>query len=256
MPLKIVAGNWKMNLLFHEAEALIREVIEKSPDNENAPLNIFAVPFPYLNLAQNLTQGTKNFAAAAQNCSSFKSGAYTGEVSASMLASLNIKYCLVGHSERRTIFKENADELVAKMNLLLENHIIPIWCCGESLNERKQNKQFDVIQHQMNTEVFTLTQDLFEKVVIAYEPVWAIGTGLSATAEQAQEIHSFIRKSISKKYSDDTANKTSILYGGSCNVDNSKELFSLKDVDGGLIGGASLKSDSFVKIISTMHELL
>jgi triosephosphate isomerase len=255
MRLKIVAGNWKMNNSIEEAQNLINNTLEQSPKMGLNQLNIFAVPFPYLMMAKTLIAQNDGFAVAAQNCSSYEKGAYTGEVSASMLASLKIPFCLVGHSERRNLFNENAAILYNKLNQLLLNNISPIWCCGEQFEDRTNNNYLNVISKQLNNEVFKLDRSSFSKVIIAYEPVWAIGTGLNASAEQAQEMHQFIRNEIATKYDNELAEQTSILYGGSCNADNSKQLFSLTDVDGGLIGGASLQSESFVKLISTMHEL-
>jgi triosephosphate isomerase len=255
MRLKIVAGNWKMNNNVIEAQTLINNTLNQSPDLGANQLNLFAVPFPYLMMASALIKKNTSYAIAAQNCSSFAKGAYTGEVSAAMLASLEIPYCLVGHSERRTIFNEDSKVLFEKLNQLLQNNIKPIWCCGESFEDRNKHNYLKVIANQMQNEVFKLDKEAFSKVIIAYEPVWAIGTGLTASAEQAQEMHQFIRNEIANKYDIDVANQTSILYGGSCNADNAKQLFSLADVDGGLIGGASLQSESFVKLISSMHEL-
>lgn len=255
MRLKIVAGNWKMNNSIQEAETLIKNTLEQSPDEFTNQVTIFAVPFPYLTLASQLITNSRGFAVAAQNCSSFAKGAYTGEVSAAMLAGIGISYCLVGHSERRTIFNETSATLLDKIKLLLQNGIRPIWCCGENLEMRNNKRYFEVILDQLNQEIFKLSKEEFSKIIIAYEPVWAIGTGLTASAEQAQEMHQFIRKEIVLKYDREIANHTTILYGGSCNAENSKELFSLADVDGGLIGGASLQAESFVKLISSMHEL-
>jgi triosephosphate isomerase (TIM) len=255
MRLKIVAGNWKMNNDVNEALALINSTLEFTPHMGSNQLNLFAVPFPYLMIASELVRKYKSFAIAAQNCSSFTKGAYTGEVSASMLASLNITYCLVGHSERRTLFNEKEQTLLDKLNQLLQHNIKPIWCCGEHFEDRSKHNFFNVIANQLHHEVFKLDKVSFSKVVIAYEPVWAIGTGLTASAAQAQEMHQFIRSEIANKYGIEVADQTSILYGGSCNADNAKQLFSLADVDGGLIGGASLHSESFVKLISTMYEL-
>lgn len=250
-----MAGNWKMNNNVIEAQTLINNTLNQSPDLGANQLNLFAVPFPYLMMASALIKKNTSYAIAAQNCSSFAKGAYTGEVSAAMLASLEIPYCLVGHSERRTIFNEDSKVLFEKLNQLLQNNIKPIWCCGESFEDRNKHNYLKVIANQMQNEVFKLDKEAFSKVIIAYEPVWAIGTGLTASAEQAQEMHQFIRNEIANKYDIDVANQTSILYGGSCNADNAKQLFSLADVDGGLIGGASLQSESFVKLISSMHEL-
>jgi triosephosphate isomerase len=255
MRLKIVAGNWKMNHYINEAEALITETLHSSPQVAHNHLNIFAVPFPYLTMAQNQVKHHKGFAVAAQNCSSFEAGAYTGEVSPGMLASIGVSHCLVGHSERRSIFNEKSSELLHKLQLLIKHGITPIWCCGEQLNDRNQMHHFEVVSKQLNDEVFQLNEQDFSRIIIAYEPVWAIGTGLTASPAQAQEMHAFIRSKITSKYHHQVAEQTSILYGGSCNADNAAELFALADVDGGLIGGASLKAASFVKLISIMHEL-
>ena len=255
MRLKIVAGNWKMNNTINEAQTLIIKTLQQSPKIGANQLTIFAVPFPFLYTASNFVKEKSQFAVAAQNCSSYAKGAYTGEVSATMLASLGIPFCLVGHSERRTIFNENAEVLIEKMKQLLKNRIRPIWCCGESLEQRNTNAHFEVIAAQLKAELFTLDKEEFKNVIIAYEPIWAIGTGLTASATQAQEMHQFIRNEIAINYDLEVANQTTILYGGSCNAENAKELFSLADVDGGLIGGASLQSESFVKLISSMHEL-
>jgi triosephosphate isomerase len=255
MRLKIVAGNWKMNNTKIEAEALISATLAQAIPSTEKQLNLFVVPYPYLMMAGALTEKFSNYGIAAQNCSSFEAGAYTGEVSAAMLASMGVSHCLVGHSERRSIFNEHSTTLLNKINLLLANQLIPIWCCGELQSHRENRQHFQIVKKQLEDEVFQLHDHDFSKVVIAYEPVWAIGTGLTASPEQAQEMHAFIRNEISKKYNERVADQTTILYGGSCNAGNAKELFSLLDVDGGLIGGASLKAESFVKLISIMYEL-
>jgi triosephosphate isomerase len=255
MRLKIVAGNWKMNNTINEAQTLIKETLSNSPEMKENQLNLFAVPFPYLMLAHGLVHEHAGFAIAAQNCSSYDKGAYTGEVSAAMLASMQIPYCLVGHSERRSIFNENAATLLDKLKQLIKHGIKPIWCCGEQLEDRNNNNHFKIISEQLAQEVFQLEEEVFSQVIIAYEPVWAIGTGLTASPAQAQEMHAFIRNEIALKFQQKVAQKTTILYGGSCNAENATQLFSLADVDGGLIGGASLKAESFVKLISSMHEL-
>ena len=255
MRYKIVAGNWKMNTNLDEAKKLIADIQKNVSNVKMGQLNIIAVPFPFIPIALELTQGNKSLEIAAQNCAAHAKGAYTGEVSADMLQSMGVKYCIVGHSERRTIFKENSFDIQQKVELLQANKIVPIWCCGESLEERNHNQHFSVIKEQLQSELFSLSSLDVEQIIVAYEPVWAIGTGLTASPEQAQEMHEFIRTEIAKKYDQNTSNAISILYGGSCNADNANTLFSLPDVDGGLIGGASLKADSFAKLISTMHEL-
>jgi triosephosphate isomerase len=186
---------------------------------------------------------------AAQNCSAEVSGAFTGEVSVDMINSIGAQYVIIGHSERRHIFGENNAMVERKIQVVLEAGLIPIFCCGETLNERNSGKHFQVINSQLEEALFELNKNEICNVIIAYEPVWAIGTGVNATPQQAQEIHHFIRNSIKEKYGEDISNFTSILYGGSCNSKNAKELFSNPDVDGGLVGGASLKSREFVDIV-------
>ena len=245
----IVAGHWKMNKTFQEADELIDNIVtcleNDTPDADT--LVIVCPPFPYLEMAGDYSDGSY-FAVGAQNVSDQESGAYTGEVSAAMLESLEMEYCIVGHSERRAYYGET-DEIVArKVDQLLKHNLRPIVCCGEVLEEREGNRQFDVVKKQITDGLFHLSADEFSNVVIAYEPVWAIGTGKTATPDQAQEMHAFIRNLIAEKYGDEVAENTSILYGGSCKPGNAKELFANKDVDGGLIGGASLKADDFLAI--------
>ncbi len=242
---KIVAGNWKMNTDLNQAIDLTRQ-IRLADFNKNAQL-ILIPPFPFL---YSVVETTNNsvIQVGAQNCSKESSGAYTGEVSAQMLASMDVKYVLVGHSERRTYFKESNAELADKVNQCLSNNLIPIFCCGELLEERKNENHFEVVKKQLSEGLFHLSSVQIKNIVIAYEPVWAIGTGETATPFQAQEMHLHIRKFLAKKFGDTVASSMSILYGGSCNPANAKELFALPDVDGGLIGGASLKATDFVAI--------
>ncbi len=248
MKRKIVAGNWKMNTSFQDAEELIEDVLELLEGNEmENPLMVFCPPHPYLELATDLTDET-HVSVGAQNVSNFVGGAYTGEVSAPMLNSIGVEFCIVGHSERRKYFNESAKLLKEKVDVLLEHSIKPIFCCGEQLEEREKNNHFEVVKSQIEESLFHLTDTEFENLVIAYEPVWAIGTGVTASAEQAQEMHGFIRKLLIKKFGKEIANDTTILYGGSCNAKNARELFSNPDVDGGLIGGASLKAEDFYQI--------
>ena len=238
-----------MNKTFNEADDLVNELMEKLESTELDPntLVIVCPPFPYLEMTSDYSDDSY-FMVGAQNVSDQESGAYTGEVSAAMLESMEIDYCIVGHSERRAYYGET-DEIVArKVDQLLKNDIRPIVCCGEVLEEREGNRQFDVVKKQITDGLFHLSADEFSNVVIAYEPVWAIGTGKTATPDQAQEMHAFIRNLIAEKYGDEVAENTSILYGGSCKPGNAKELFANKDVDGGLIGGASLKADDFLAI--------
>ncbi len=246
---QIVAGNWKMNKTFAEADQLLYDLaiaLEKEP-TEKVKV-IVCPPMPYLEMATDVGLENK-FEIGAQNCAAFDNGAYTGEVSAEILASFEVKYCIVGHSERRKYFKETSQDLSQKVNKLLEHKVQPIFCCGEQLEERDNNTHFDVVKAQIEEALFHLTEQQIQEVVIAYEPVWAIGTGKTASNEQAQEMHAFIREQLAAKYGKAVADNISLLYGGSCNPKNAKGLFAQKDIDGGLIGGASLKADDFTKII-------
>lgn len=244
MSRKIVAGNWKMNTSISEAKALYADISEEA---KNFPTNkiIMAPPAPYLAL---LAQENDASYLAAQNCHEKESGAYTGEWSAIMLKDLGIGYCIIGHSERRAYFKESDQQIFEKLNACLNAGVTPILCIGEELNDREASKHFDVIITQL-TLALTLSAADFNKIIIAYEPVWAIGTGKTASSDQAQEIHQYIRSLIDNTYGDEIADNTSILYGGSCKPDNAVELFSQPDVDGGLIGGASLKPADFLAIV-------
>jgi len=249
---KIVAGNWKMNLSLQEAQSLTAELIGMIQDEKHNSCHVFLFPpFVYINTINKQIQDMP-IHVGAQNCADQMSGAYTGEVSVSMLNSIGANAVLIGHSERRTYNHETNQNCSTKINLALQQGLTPFYCIGETLNERNANQQFDVIEKQLNEGIFHLNETDFSKCVIAYEPVWAIGTGLTASPEQAQEMHAFIRSKIADKYSMDIAQKISILYGGSCNDQNAKELFALPDVDGGLIGGASLKSRNFMDIINAI----
>ena len=244
----IVAGNWKSNETFNQADDLINDIAEGLRAFDSTDVDVIVCPpFPYLELVQDAAEDVEFFV-GVQNVSKFDNGAYTGEVSAQMLQSMNVDYCIVGHSERRKYFFETNQDVAEKVNKLLALDITPIVCVGESLEDREAGKHFDVIKEQVSQGLFHLSAEAMEKVIIAYEPVWAIGTGKTATKEQAQEIHAFIRKMLAEKYSDDTAQEISILYGGSCNAKNAKDLFAQQDVDGGLIGGASLKAADFIEI--------
>lgn len=244
---KIVAGNWKMNLTFEEAEELVGTLAEELDGKKKKCEVILCPPSPYLEMASDYADES-GLHIAAQNVSEFDNGAYTGEVSASMLASMEIEYCIIGHSERRKYFGETNAQLAKKADQLLEVGIYPIFCIGELLEERNANKHFEVVRQQISEGLFHLNEEEFSNVVIAYEPVWAIGTGVTASPEQAQEMHAFIRGLLTEKYGSTLADETTILYGGSCNAKNAAELFAKPDVDGGLIGGASLKSDDFLTI--------
>lgn len=245
---KIVAGNWKMNLSLNEAKTLASELCNASI-KENS--TVILIPnFSFLSNIKNLIKST-SLKLGAQNCAAYEKGAYTGEVSVSMLNDLGVEYVLVGHSERRAIFKEQNCDLHQKVKLCLKAELTPIFCIGESLQERESNLHFNIIKEQLDL-LFSLPSEEILKCVIAYEPVWAIGTGKTASAEQAQEMHAFIRRLIASNYNNDIAESISILYGGSCNAANAKELFNLKDIDGGLIGGAALKAADFTQIINSI----
>lgn len=250
---KIVAGNWKMNLDYEQAMSLASEVVHKIKDEVfTANVSVIAAPpFPYLYSVSKLFAGEPHMALAAQNCSDKESGAYTGEVSAAMLKSVGVKYVIVGHSERRDHFGEDTQVLTSKVKRILEQNLTPIFCCGEPLAIRKAEEHFMYVGKQIRESLFNFSKSDIEKIILAYEPVWAIGTGLTATAEQAQEMHANIRRMFTEQYGYETASKTSILYGGSCNASNAAELFACPDVDGGLIGGASLKSGEFAEIVKT-----
>lgn len=250
MRTKIVAGNWKMNKLFVDAEELLSDLADLLEEKKLKCEVVVCPPSIYLEMASDFADESV-FMVGAQNVSEHENGAYTGEISAEMLSDIYIDFCIIGHSERRKYFQESNSSLAEKVNKLLDNDITPIYCCGEVISEREKNIHFDVVKQQIEEGLFHLNQDEFSNIVIAYEPVWAIGTGLTASPEQAQEMHAFIRKMIAEKYGEKIANDISILYGGSCNASNAAELFSQTDVDGGLIGGASLKASDFVKIISS-----
>jgi len=246
---KIVAGNWKMNKTFEEADQLLYDITKRL---ENLPSDVELIVCPpsvYLELATDIVEEDEvDLKVGAQNVSQFEAGAYTGEISAAMLSSMNMDYCIIGHSERRKYFGETHEALIGKVNHLLEYGIQPIFCCGEVLEEREAGNHFDVVKAQISDSLFHLSYQEISNVVIAYEPVWAIGTGKTASSEQAQEMHAFIRNLLKEKYDEDLAEVISILYGGSCNPKNAAELFANPDVDGGLIGGAALNADDFLKI--------
>ena len=245
----IVAGNWKMNNTIEEGVNLAKEVKELvASKSDNGVKIVLGTPFVHITEVQKVAQGSR-LAVSAQNCAAEAKGAYTGEVSAQMIKSTGAEYVIIGHSERRAYYGEDNAILLRKTKLALENGLTPIFCCGEVLEERESGRHFDVVNKQLEETIFTLSAEDYSKIVIAYEPVWAIGTGKTASSAQAQEIHQFIRTLIARKFNNEIAQNTSILYGGSCNAQNAKELFANVDVDGGLIGGASLKAKDFVEII-------
>ncbi len=244
----IVAGNWKMNTTLPEGLALAKDLNEAlKGKNTNCDV-IIGIPFVHLASIVSSIDESK-IGVAAENCSDKEKGAFTGEVSAAMVASTGAKYVILGHSERRAYYHETPEMLKEKVKLALANNLTPIFCIGEVLEERESGKHFQVVDKQVSSSLFGLSPADFQKLIIAYEPVWAIGTGKTATAAQAQEIHAHLRNTIKEKYGEEISNNTSILYGGSCNADNAKELFSNPDVDGGLIGGASLSVEKFMPII-------
>ena len=249
----IVVGNWKMNLNRAEAIALVDEVLSKLPNNNLVEI-VFAPSNVYLHKLAKMCANINKVSVASQDCSANEKGACTGEVSASMIAFCNVEYVILGHSERRTNFGETNNLLQTKVNRALENNLSIIFCCGESLEQRETGVHFNWIKSQLTESLFNLLIDDFPRIVIAYEPIWAIGTGVTASVSQAQEMHTFIRSIIAEKYGDNVADSTSILYGGSCNPSNSVELFLQKDIDGGLIGGASLEADDFISIINSFNK--
>ncbi len=248
---KIVAGNWKMNKDFQDAEDLMFEIVdeltEKGSDDTEV---IICPPAVYLEMSSDIA-AENGFMIGAQNLSQWESGAYTGEISASMLHSMGITHSILGHSERRTYFGETDKIVAAKIDLVLKYGMTPIYCCGEVLAERQAEKHFDVVRAQVSEALFHLGNEAVSQVIIAYEPVWAIGTGVTASSAQAQEMHAFIRSLLTEKYGSGISQEISILYGGSCNAQNAAELFANPDVDGGLIGGASLKAADFVTIVNS-----
>lgn len=249
---QIAAANWKMNLTITEGQELLDQLLSNEYVlNENRQV-VLAVPAPYLAMAQAKVADTPHISIAAQNCYSKKSGAYTGETSVLMLNSLGISHVVLGHSERREYFLESNQLLAEKVSIALEHSITPIFCCGEPLQIREAGTQNEFVAQQLEESLYHLTAAELQKVVIAYEPIWAIGTGKTASSEQAQEMHAYIRQQLEAKYGDAVAKEISILYGGSVKASNAKELFSRPDVDGGLVGGASLIADEFKVIIDSL----
>ncbi len=251
---KIIAGNWKMNKTFQEADELVESIAQglKELNLSNKEV-VLCPPFLYAEMVSDYAEEYP-FSVGVQNVSEYKRGAYTGEVSAEMIQSMDINYVIIGHSERRAYFHESDDMLAGKTDRALAYGLTPIFCCGEQLESRKDETHFEVVKAQVVDGLFHLDKDEIKHVVIAYEPVWAIGTGETASKEQAQEMHKFIRKLLAAKYNQEIADEITILYGGSVKPDNAIELFAEPDVDGGLIGGASLKADDFIAIVDAMKE--
>jgi len=247
---KIVAGNWKCNTNLQEGAQLAKEVNELvAKEGADDVVVVLGTPFTHLTKVVE-TVNTDRIGVSAQNCAAEPKGAFTGEVSAEMVKSTGAEYVILGHSERREYYGETSETLNKKLALAFENGLTPIYCCGEPLEIREAGTQNDFVRKQLEETIFQLSADDFKKLVIAYEPIWAIGTGKTATSDQAQEIHAFIRSIIAEKFGNEVAQETSILYGGSCKPGNAKELFAKEDVDGGLIGGASLKAEDFLGIIN------
>ena len=249
---QIAAANWKMNLTVDKAKALLNDILAADVTLSGDRLAVFAVPAPYLQMAQEQLNNKENYFIAAQNSYSKKSGAFTGETSVEMLQSLNIKYVVIGHSERREYFEESNAFLAEKLTIALEYNITPIFCCGEPLSIRDAQTQNEFVAKQLEESLFNFSADEIQKIVIAYEPIWAIGTGKTATSLQAQEMHAHLRKVLVGKYGKEVADNVSILYGGSVKAANAEEIFSQPDVDGGLVGGASLVAEEFITIIKSL----
>ncbi|MEI6122875.1 MAG: triose-phosphate isomerase [Bacteroidota bacterium] len=256
---QFIVANWKMNNTLPESYHLITDLVERLKPkaryyNRKYLKIVIAPPFTSMYESYKKVKDLPNIFIAAQNCSSEESGAYTGEVSAAMIRSTGAEFVILGHSERRKYFSEDAKILAKKVDAALNNGLSPIFCVGEMLSERETSTHFDVIEKQLMSSLFHLEVKKFTPIVIAYEPVWAIGTGLTATPQQAQEMHSHIRKVIAARYGKEVAEKISVLYGGSCNPKNAFELFGMPDVDGGLIGGASLIALDFIDMVEALSK--
>jgi len=251
---KIVAGNWKMNLDYQQGISLFSEIINMVKDEVRGDQHVVVCsPFIHLHAISQLAKGHPRVSTGAQNCYAEAAGAYTGEISAAQVTSTGATYVILGHSERRIYFGEDGYLLSKKVDLALKSGLSPIFCVGETLEERESDQYFDVIRQQLEAGVFHFSNEAFKNIILAYEPVWAIGTGLTASPQQAQEVHAFIRNEIAAHYNQEVADSTSVLYGGSCNPGNAPDLFSQADIDGGLIGGASLKSRDFVEIVKVYN---
>lgn len=246
---KIVAGNWKMNTSYSEATLLVNEIV--ATETSAGITKIFFPPFPFLKMVSDVTAVHSGFFTGAQDCSEHDKGAYTGEVSAHMISSVGCNYVLIGHSERRTYFKESNLQLVTKIKQAIAHNLVPVFCFGEELADRKKNKHFEIVNTQLVEVLKDFAPSQVKDFILAYEPVWAIGTGETATPQQAQEMHAHVRSCIQDLFDNSDVTEVPILYGGSCNAQNARELFACPDVDGGLVGGASLKASDFCKIINS-----
>lgn len=249
---KIVAGNWKMNKLYVEGLQLVADIMVKLSSLPEGHLVILCPPFIHLSELAKMLKNESHVKLGAQNCHYYENGAFTGEVSAPMLSSLGVEYVITGHSERRQLFYETNEIITKKVQAILANGLKVIFCCGESLEEREQGNHINFVRQQIEDSLFNLSSKELNSVVIAYEPIWAIGTGENASPEQAQEMHHVIRSLMSDKFGAEIADNKTILYGGSVNAENATTLFSQPDVDGGLVGGASLKANEFVKIVQSL----
>ena len=249
---QIAAANWKMNLTLDQAETLVRDLMASPIELRENHEMVFGVPFPYIINIEKKIAGRQRVYVAAQNCNSKVSGAYTGEVSVEMLKSIGVPYVIIGHSERREYFKESNKELADKVDLCFEFGLKPIFCCGEALEIREAGTQNDFVANQLKESLFHLSAERITGFAIAYEPIWAIGTGKTASSEQAQEMHAHLRSVFASKYGEEVAATISILYGGSVKAANAKEIFGQPDVDGGLVGGASLNAVEFTTIVNSL----
>ena len=251
---QIAAANWKMNLTYQQGEQLLDGILKEKFNLDAHQAVIFAVPFPYLIMANSEVSDEAGFHIAAQNCYHKKSGAFTGEVSAEMLQSIGVKYCIIGHSERREYFGESSVILAQKLDACLEHGITPIFCCGEALEIREKGIQDAFVQGQLEDALSHLSAEQVRNIIIAYEPIWAIGTGKTATTAQAQEMHHHLRSILESRWGREVADEIPILYGGSVKASNAAELFASPDVDGGLVGGASLVAPEFITIIKALKK--
>ena len=251
---QIAAANWKMNLTLHQSLELVDNLLKQPGELKDHQLVVFAVPFPFLQVVKQKIIGKRNYFISAQNCHFQKSGAYTGEVSAEMLKSIEVDYVIIGHSERREYFNENNQMISEKINLCLQYDLKPVFCCGEPLSVREAETQNAHVETQLRESLFHLSAKDLTDFVIAYEPIWAIGTGKTASTEQAQEMHAHLRSILANQYGKGIADQVSILYGGSVKANNAKEIFACPDVDGGLVGGASLVASEFIEIIKALKE--
>ena len=249
---QIAAANWKMNLSLQQAEELMNALVESNISLKENQLALFAVPFPYILPIKQLLDGKQNLFVTAQNCSANANGAFTGETSAEMLQSIGLKYVIIGHSERREYNHESNAELAKKVNIALDHKLQPVFCCGEALAVREAGEQNEYVKTQLTESLFHLSESQMKNFIIAYEPIWAIGTGKTASSDQAQEMHAHIRSVLAKQYGQEVADSISILYGGSVKAANAGEIFGQPDVDGGLVGGASLVATEFAAIIKAL----